>query len=109
MQQLFYSLELSDLFIKNENSVLPIVIEKNFEQKNLLLSLENEVYVFKRKEIQFFHLNLDRDTEIIFSTSCEKFKIFPFVLFENRRLAQGVRRTKAADSPLCKKLKNRIF
>ena len=30
---LWYLLELSDPFIKNENSVLPILIEKNFEQK----------------------------------------------------------------------------
>ena len=30
---LWYLLVLSDPFIKNENSVLPILIEKNFEQK----------------------------------------------------------------------------
>ena len=30
---LWYSLQLSDPFTKNENSVLPILIEKNFEQK----------------------------------------------------------------------------
>ena len=30
---LWYLLEFSDSFIKNENSVLPIPIEKNFEQK----------------------------------------------------------------------------
>ena len=38
-------------------------------------------------------------TEIIFWTACKKFKIFPFILFE-RDLAQGIRRPKAADSPL---------
>ena len=39
-------------------------------------------------------------TGIIFSTSCKKFKIFPFILFEKRWLAQGIRRPKAADSLL---------
>ena len=39
-------------------------------------------------------------TEIIFSISCKKFKIFPFILFEKIRLAQGIRRPKAADAPL---------
>ena len=42
---LWYVLELSDPFIKNENSVLPILIEKNWT-KNLLLSLENKAYFF---------------------------------------------------------------
>ena len=39
-------------------------------------------------------------TEIISSNLCKKFKIVLFVLFEKRRLAQGIRRPKAADSPL---------
>ena len=39
-------------------------------------------------------------TEIIVSTSCKKFTIFPFTLFEKRRLAHGIRRTEAADSRL---------
>ena len=30
----------------------------------------------------------------------EKFKIFASILFEKRRVAQGIRRLKAADSPL---------
>ena len=38
--------------------------------------------------------------EIIFSTSCKKFKIFPFILFEIRRLAQGIRWPQLADSPV---------
>ena len=37
---------------------------------------------------------------MIFSTLCKKFKIFPFILFEKRRLAQRIRRPKPADSPL---------
>ena len=56
------------------------------------------IFFFKR-EIQFFRLNLEI-IEIIFSISCKKFMIFPFILFEKRRLAQGIRRPKAADSPL---------
>ena len=38
-------LELSDPFIKNENLVFPILIEKNWT-KNLLLSLQNKAYSF---------------------------------------------------------------
>ena len=87
--------ELSDRFIKNENSVLPIFIEKNFVKK-LLLSVENEV-CFLKKENPIFPIKF---WQIIFSTSCKKFKIFPFVLFEKRRLAQVIRRPKAVDSPL---------
>ena len=37
---------------------------------------------------------------VIFSSSCKKFKVFPFILFEKRRLAQDIRRPKAADSRL---------
>ena len=44
---------MSDPFIKNENSVLPILIEKNSE-KNLLFSLENEIYFFKQGKSIFF-------------------------------------------------------
>ena len=32
--------------------------------------------------------------------------IFPFILFEKRRLAQGIRRPKAADSPLSLKIES---
>ena len=50
---LWYLFELSDPFIKNENSVLPIWIEKLWT-KNLLLSLENQVYFFRKENpIQF--------------------------------------------------------
>ena len=43
---LWYLLELSDPVIKNTNSVLPILIEKNFERKIYFFSLENRVYFF---------------------------------------------------------------
>ena len=56
----WYLLELSDPFIKNENSVLPILIAKNFEQK-IYFCLFKTSFFFKRREIQFFLLNLGRD------------------------------------------------
>ena len=96
---LWYLLELSDPFIKNENSALLILIEKKFEQKIYFCLLKMRCIFFLREKIHFFKLNLEI-TEIIFSTSREKFKIFPFILFKKRRLAHGIRRPKAADSPL---------
>ena len=68
--------------------------------KNLLLSLENEVYFFKDEKSNFFDQTWTEITEIIFPTLCKKFKILPFILFEKRRLAQGIRRPKAANFPL---------
>ena len=44
---LWYSLEWSDPLIKNKNSVMPMLIEKNWT-KNVLLSLENEVFFLKK-------------------------------------------------------------
>ena len=79
--------ELSNSFIKNENLVLPILLEKNFEQKIYFC-------LSKMRSILFFDLTW---TEI-FSISCKKFKIFLFILFEKRLLAQGIRRPKVADS-----------
>ena len=60
-----YLLELSDQFIKNDHSPLPILIEKNLEQKIYfcLLKLKS---IFFRREIQFFRLNLDRDYQNYF-------------------------------------------
>ena len=55
---LWYSLELSDPFIKNKNSVLPI-LEKNCEQKIYFFLLK--MRSFFRREIELFQLNLDRD------------------------------------------------
>ena len=55
---LWHLLELSDSFIKNENSALPILIEKNWKN---YFCLENEVYFFKEGKSNFFRLNLDRD------------------------------------------------
>ena len=57
---LWYLLELSDPFIENESSVLAILIEKNFERK-IYFCLENEVYLFLKKENPILLLNLDRN------------------------------------------------
>ena len=43
---LWYLLELSDRFIKNENSVLPILIRKNFEQKSYFCLLKTSFIFF---------------------------------------------------------------
>ena len=95
-------IKLSDPFIKNEYSVLPILIEKNFQQKIYFCLLKIRS-IFLKKENPIFSIKLWTEiTEIIFSTSCKKFKIFPCILFEKRRLDQGIRRPKAADSPLPK-------
>ena len=57
---LWYLLKLSDPFNKNEYSVLPILIEKNFKQKIYFCLLKMRSS-FLRTEIEFFRLNLDRD------------------------------------------------
>ena len=45
---LWYVLELSDPFIKNEHSVLPILIQKNFEQKIYCCLLKmRSIFFFK--------------------------------------------------------------
>ena len=49
-----YLLELSDPFIKNENSVLPILIEKNFQQKIYFCLLKMRSTLFKKGESNFF-------------------------------------------------------
>ena len=51
---LWYLLELSDQFIKNENSVLPILIEKNFEQKIYFCLLKMRPIFFKEGKFNFF-------------------------------------------------------
>ena len=51
---LWYLLELSDPFIKNENSVLPILIEKNFEQKIYFCLLKMRSIFFKEGKSNFF-------------------------------------------------------
>ena len=56
---LWYLLELSDAFIKNENSVLPILIEKNFEQKFTLVWLKWGL-LFLKKGNTIFSIKLDR-------------------------------------------------
>ena len=93
-------LVLSDPFIKNENSILSMLIEKNFEQKIYFCLLKMRSIFLKEGKSNFFDQIGTEITDIIFSISCKTFKIFPFILFENRRLAQGIRRPKATDSPL---------
>ena len=51
---LWYLLELSDPFIKNENSVLPISIEKNFQQKIYFCLLKIRTILFKEGKSNFF-------------------------------------------------------
>ena len=84
-----------DQFFLNENSVLPILIDKNFKQKTYLRSI-----FFNEGKSNFSDQTWIKITEITFSTSSQKFKIFSFIFFEKRRLPQGIRRPKAADSPL---------
>ena len=73
---LSYLLELSDPFIKNENSVLTILIEKNFEKNIYFCLLKMRSIFFKDGKFKFFRSN--KITEIIFSISCKK---LPFILF----------------------------
>ena len=54
---LWYLLELSYSFDETENSVLPILTEKNFKQKIYHCPLKMGVF-FLRREIQFFRLHL---------------------------------------------------
>ena len=46
---LWYLLGLSDPFIKNENSVLPILIKKNFVQKIYFCILKMKSFFFKKR------------------------------------------------------------
>ena len=62
---LWYLLELSDPFIKNKNSVLPILIKKNW--KNLLFCLENEAYFFLKKGSPIFSIKLGQRLSKSFS------------------------------------------
>ena len=52
---LWYLLELSDPFIKNKNSVLPILIEKNFERKIHFFLLKMRYIFFKEGKSSFFY------------------------------------------------------
>ena len=49
----WYLLELSDPFTKNENSTLPILIEKNFEQKIYFCLLKIRSIFFKEGKSNF--------------------------------------------------------
>ena len=55
---LWYLLELLDPFIKNENAVLPISIEKNFEQKMDFCLLKMRSIFFLNKENPIFFIKL---------------------------------------------------
>ena len=57
-------------------------------------------FFLKKEKSNLFDYTWTEITEIIFSALCKKFKIFTFILFEKIQLAQGLRRLKAADSPL---------
>ena len=97
---LWYLLEMSDPFIKNENSFLPFLIEKHFDQKIYFCFLKMRS-IFLKKGNLIFSIKLGQWLPKLFPQLHEKkFKIFPFILFEKRRLAQGICRPKAADSPL---------
>ena len=93
----FSLLELSDLFFFK---VLLILIEKKFEQKMYFCPFTMSSIVIEEGQFNFLVWTEIEITEITFSTLCKKFKIFPFILFEKRQLAQGIRWPQAADSPL---------
>ena len=85
------------IFGSYETSVSTILIDKNFQQVIYFWLLEMGPIFFKEGKSNFCDYTWIEITEIISSTSC---KIFPFILFEKRRLTEGIRRPKAADSPL---------
>ena len=49
----WYLLELSDPFVKNENSVLPILIQKNFKHKIYFCLLKIRSIFFKEGKSNF--------------------------------------------------------
>ena len=55
---LLFLLKLSDPFIKNESSVLPILIQKNFEQKIYFCALKMRSFFFLKKGNLFFSIKL---------------------------------------------------
>ena len=91
---------MRSFFLKKRNSVLPILVEKNFEQKIYFCLLKIRC-IFLKKRNSIFSIDLEQRLLKSFSRlHVKKFKIFVFILFEKRRLAQGIRRPKGADSPL---------
>ena len=101
MYSLIYLLKLYDSFLKNENPILQILIEKTFEQKIYFCTVKMRSFL-KEWKSNFSDQTWIETTETTFSTSCKKFKIFPFVLFETGDWpkAYAARRPKAVDSPL---------
>ena len=63
------------------------------ESKRTLCICVMKNMISKRSKLDFNFVDQTwtHITEIIFLTSCKKFKIFSFILFEKRRLAQGCR------------------
>ena len=75
---------MSDPLIKNENSVLPILIEKNFNQKIYFCFLKMRFFLKKGNPI--FLIKFWQISKIIFSTSCKKFN-FSFHNFWKKTIA----------------------
>ena len=73
---LWYLLKLSDPFIKNENSVLPILIQINFEQKIYFCLLKMRCIFLIEEKSNFCYLTWTEITKIIFSTSCRNSRFF---------------------------------
>ena len=89
---LLFLLELSDPFIKNESSVLPILIQKNFEQKIYSCALKMRSFFLKKGNL-FFRLNLDRDYRNHFLNFMQKIHDFSFHTFWKKTI--GPRHTPA--------------
>ena len=53
MRVLWHLIELSDPFFKNEDSVLPILTKKNFEQKIYFRPLKMRSIFFKERKFNF--------------------------------------------------------
>ena len=83
---LLYLLELSDPFIKNENSVLPILIEENFEHKTYFCLFKMSC-IFLKKRNPIFSIKLEQRLPKSFSqlqVKNSKF-FFSYFLKENDR------------------------
>ena len=73
---LWYLLELLDPFIKNENSVLPILIEKNFEQKMYFCLLKMRSIFFKEGKSIFFDWTWTELIKIFFQLHVKNSRFF---------------------------------
>ena len=88
---------MSNPFIKNENSVLPILIERNFQQKIYFCLLKMRSIIYNEGKSNFFLLNLDRDYRNHFLNFMLKIQDFSFHNFWKKMIvprhtpAQGFR------------------